>query len=167
MHGTTNIKQISMRRGQLKRPIPLSDRQNNYTSYRPRGHCDRPSFLWGPESLCTCHQVSWFNRYLSRTRIEGRPRHQINWDFRTVPQFTNRQRLTASCSFQFSPDTHCTGGLVSSRSVLIAPTRNRILASAARSPVIVPTKLPQLLHLQGGSNMTGTDFFCNHKCSSL
>jgi len=34
--------------------------------------------------------------------------------------------------------------------------------------LIVASKLmPALTSIQGGSNMTGTDFFCNHNCSSL
>jgi hypothetical protein len=125
-----------MRRGELKRPISLSDRQNNYASHRTRGHFDRLSLLWSPESLRTCHRVSWLNRYLSRTGIECRPVHQPDWDFRTVPQFPTRQRWTASRSLQFTPDTHCTGGLVSSRSVLIAPTGKRTHDSSQVHPVV-------------------------------
>jgi hypothetical protein len=139
-----------MRRGELKRPIPLSDRQNNYASYRPRSQCDRSSFLWSQrvytpvtEKLAQPLSFTDEDRVLAGapTRLIG-----ILEMFLGSPLDRGGQLHFPSNLPRHTPNRRL-GELQERSHRPYRESNPRFLASAACSPVVVPIKLPQLLHL--------------------
>jgi hypothetical protein len=124
-HDKGNRKtQISMRRGELTaRYLCLTGRTTRHTDNVATVLGLRISGVQIVSAPAT-EQIG--STFISQRRGSSvcRGTTQTDWDFRTDLQFSSRQRWTASRSFQFTPDTHCTGGLVSSRSVLSTPTGN-------------------------------------------